>query len=63
MTIQMAGFGMTIQMAGHNDLDCIIMRSLALTLGNEVLTKNSAILKSMVGKVSKHWKDIIIEQR
>jgi hydroxymethylpyrimidine pyrophosphatase-like HAD family hydrolase len=50
-------------MADHNDLDCIIMRSLALTLGNAVLTKNSAILKSMVGKVSKHWKDIIIERK
>jgi HAD superfamily hydrolase (TIGR01484 family) len=50
-------------MADHNDLDCIIMRSLTLTPGNEVLTKNSAILKSMIGKVSKHWKDIIIEQK
>lgn len=40
--------------ADHNDLDCIIMRGLALTRGNQVLTKISAILKSMVGKVSNH---------
>jgi trehalose-6-phosphatase len=36
----------------HNDLDCIIIRSLALTLENQVLRKNSAILKGMIEKVS-----------
>ncbi len=47
----------------RDDLDCIIMRSLALTLGNEILTKNPAMLKILVEKVSKRWKDIIIEQK
>jgi HAD superfamily hydrolase (TIGR01484 family) len=47
----------------RNDLDCVITRHLALGLENQLLTESSTILKNLVGKVSKHWKDIIIERK